>query len=80
MGVILTTLQATRAPVKRLASTQQSHDVLCLNQTVGGVDESLYVGEIQYAPVYKQWYYEVVMVELRVDRHKIDVACKEVRA
>ena len=42
------------------------------------MDDSLYVGEIQYAPVYKHWYYEVVMTELRINRHKIDVPCKEV--
>ena len=47
-------------------------------QTLGGVDDSLYAGEIQYAPVYKHWYYEVVMTELRINRHKIDVPCKEV--
>ena len=42
------------------------------------MDDSLYAGEIQYAPVYKHWYYEVVMTELRINRHKIDVPCKEV--
>jgi len=42
------------------------------------VDSSLYVGDILYVPVRREWYYEVIITDIRVNDVTIDLDCKEV--
>ena len=48
-------------------------------QIVGGIDRSLYVGDIWYTPIRKEWYYEVIIVKLEVNGQDLNMDCKEVR-
>ena len=47
-------------------------------QTMGGIDSSLYTGEIRYAQMNRQWYYEVVITSIAVGNDIIGLDCKEV--
>ncbi|XP_010294768.1 PREDICTED: beta-secretase 1-like, partial [Phaethon lepturus] len=44
---------------------------------IGGVDRSLYVGDIWYTPIRKEWYYEVIIVKLEVNGQDLNMDCKE---
>lgn len=52
---------------------------LSLLQIIGGIDRSLYVGDIWYTPIRKEWYYEVIIVKLEVNGQDLNMDCKEVR-
>lgn len=47
-------------------------------QIIGGIDRSLYVGDIWYTPIRKEWYYEVIIVKLEVNGQDLNMDCKEV--
>lgn len=47
-------------------------------QIIGGIDHSLYVGDIWYTPIRKEWYYEVIIVKLEVNGQDLNMDCKEV--
>lgn len=44
---------------------------------LGGVDPKLYAGEITYAPLHREMYYEVVLTEVIVGDIVVPVDCKE---
>uniref|UniRef100_A0A8C0U132 Beta-secretase 1 n=1 Tax=Cyanistes caeruleus TaxID=156563 RepID=A0A8C0U132_CYACU len=44
---------------------------------IGGIDRSLYVGDIWYTPIRKEWYYEVIIVKLEVNGQDLNMDCKE---
>uniref|UniRef100_A0A8B9TKK2 Beta-secretase 1 n=1 Tax=Anas platyrhynchos TaxID=8839 RepID=A0A8B9TKK2_ANAPL len=44
---------------------------------IGGIDRSLYVGDIWYTPIRKEWYYEVIIVRLEVNGQDLNMDCKE---
>ncbi|NWR75237.1 BACE1 secretase, partial [Centropus unirufus] len=46
-------------------------------QIIGGIDRSLYVGDIWYTPIRKEWYYEVIIVKLEVNGQDLNMDCKE---
>lgn len=46
---------------------------------IGGVDPSLYVGEIWYTPIRREWYYEVIIVRIKVNDQDLNMDCKEVK-
>ncbi|NXJ32633.1 BACE1 secretase, partial [Ciconia maguari] len=48
-----------------------------LLQIIGGIDRSLYVGDIWYTPIRKEWYYEVIIVKLEVNGQDLNMDCKE---
>lgn len=48
-------------------------------QIIGGVDPSLYVGELWYTPIRREWYYEVIIVRIEVNGQDLNMDCKEVR-
>jgi len=48
-------------------------------QLIGGVDPSLYVGELWYTPIRREWYYEVIIVRIEVNGQDLNMDCKEVR-
>lgn len=52
---------------------------MSLLQIIGGIDRSLYVGDIWYTPIRKEWYYEVIIVRLEVNGQDLNMDCKEVR-
>ena len=51
---------------------------VCFVQVFGGLAPSLYVGELYPTPVYKEWFYEVMLVDIQVDGHSLNMDCKEV--
>jgi len=51
---------------------------LYLLQVLGGIDESLYTGTIVYVPIYKEWYYEVILTDIDVGGTSLQMDCKEV--
>ena len=46
---------------------------------IGGVASSLYVGDLLYVPVRREWYYEVIIVDIMVNDVSLGLDCKEVR-
>ncbi|XP_015257577.1 PREDICTED: beta-secretase 1 [Cyprinodon variegatus] len=44
---------------------------------IGGVDSSLYVGELWYTPIRREWYYEVIIVRIEVNGQDLNMDCKE---
>ncbi|TRY59450.1 hypothetical protein DNTS_002175 [Danionella cerebrum] len=44
---------------------------------IGGVDPSMYVGELWYAPIRREWYYEVIIVRIEVNGQDLNMDCKE---
>ncbi|KAG7270525.1 hypothetical protein CRUP_026417 [Coryphaenoides rupestris] len=46
---------------------------------IGGVDPSLYVGELWYTPIRREWYYEVIIVRIEVNGQDLNMDCKEGR-
>ncbi|KAK6295782.1 hypothetical protein J4Q44_G00334950 [Coregonus suidteri] len=44
---------------------------------IGGVDTSLYVGDLWYTPIRREWYYEVIIVRIEVNGQDLTMDCKE---
>ncbi|XP_023668027.2 beta-secretase 1 [Paramormyrops kingsleyae] len=44
---------------------------------IGGVDPSLYVGDLWYTPIRREWYYEVIIVRIEVNGQDLNMDCKE---
>ncbi|XP_033970465.1 beta-secretase 1 isoform X2 [Trematomus bernacchii] len=44
---------------------------------IGVVDPSLYVGELWYTPIRREWYYEVIIVRIEVNGQDLNMDCKE---
>ncbi|KAM4742497.1 beta-secretase 1 isoform 2-T2 [Anableps anableps] len=44
---------------------------------IGGIDSSLYVGELWYTPIRREWYYEVIIVRIEVNGQDLNMDCKE---
>uniref|UniRef100_A0AAQ5Y2G3 Peptidase A1 domain-containing protein n=1 Tax=Amphiprion ocellaris TaxID=80972 RepID=A0AAQ5Y2G3_AMPOC len=42
------------------------------------MDPSLYVGELWYTPIRREWYYEVIIVRIEVNGQDLNMDCKEV--
>ncbi|MEQ2211217.1 hypothetical protein XENOCAPTIV_008366 [Xenoophorus captivus] len=42
------------------------------------LDSSLYVGELWYTPIRREWYYEVIIVRIEVNGQDLNMDCKEV--
>ena len=47
---------------------------------MGGLDERLYEGPILYTPIRREWYYEVIILDMGVSGTSLGLDCKEVRA
>lgn len=47
-------------------------------QIIGGTDPSLYVGDLWYTPIRREWYYEVIIVRIEVNGQDLNMDCKEV--
>lgn len=43
------------------------------------MDPSLYVGELWFTPIRREWYYEVIIVRIEVNGQDLNMDCKEVR-
>ncbi|GAB6018642.1 Beta-site APP-cleaving enzyme [Chamberlinius hualienensis] len=57
----------------------QSYDINSTGgvMVLGGVDPKLYTGDITYAPLHREMYYEVVLTEVMVGDTVVPVDCKE---
>uniref|UniRef100_A0A8C6WMP6 Beta-secretase 1 n=1 Tax=Neogobius melanostomus TaxID=47308 RepID=A0A8C6WMP6_9GOBI len=44
---------------------------------IGGIDPTLYVGELWYTPIRREWYYEVIIVRIEVNGQDLNMDCKE---
>ncbi|XP_053165391.1 beta-secretase 2 [Hemicordylus capensis] len=47
---------------------------------LGGIEPSLYEGEIWYTPIKEEWYYQVEILKLEVGGQPLDLDCKEYNA
>ena len=47
-------------------------------QVLGGTDDSLYEGDIMYGRLHKEWYYEVIITDIKVASKSVGLPCKEV--
>ncbi|XP_073513190.1 beta-secretase 1 isoform X2 [Phyllobates terribilis] len=47
------------------------------SMVIGGIDPSLYVGNIWYTPIRKEWYYEVIIVKIEINGQDLMMDCKE---
>lgn len=45
--------------------------------TFGGIDSSLYKGNMFYTPIHKQWYYDIIIVDIKVNGTSLNLDCKE---
>jgi len=59
-------------------SPQSRKVVICKLQVIGGVASDLYVGELLYIPVRREWYYEVIITDIMVHDESLSLDCKEV--
>ncbi|KAJ8316358.1 hypothetical protein KUTeg_006372 [Tegillarca granosa] len=46
-------------------------------RTLGGLDSTLYTGQLYYTNIYKEWYYEVTIVDIDVNGQSLKMDCKE---
>jgi len=44
----------------------------------GNIAQPLYTGPFYSTPIYKEWYYEVVLVDIEVNGESLNMDCKEV--
>ncbi|XP_078726232.1 beta-secretase 1-like isoform X1 [Lampetra fluviatilis] len=44
---------------------------------LGGVDTDLYIGDMWYSPIRREWYYEVIIVRMEVHGRDLKMDCKE---
>lgn len=49
-------------------------------QVLGGIEPSLYTGEIWYTPIKEEWYYQVEILKLEVGGQNLELDCREVLA
>lgn len=47
------------------------------SMVIGGIDSSLYVGNVWYTPIRKEWYYEVIIVKIEINGQDLMMDCKE---
>ncbi|TRZ05075.1 hypothetical protein HGM15179_022032, partial [Zosterops borbonicus] len=47
---------------------------------LGGIEPSLYTGEIWYTPIKEEWYYQVEILKLEVGGQNLELDCREVLA
>lgn len=45
--------------------------------TFGDTDPALHTGQLYYTPINKEWYYDVVIVDVKVDGVSLQLDCKE---
>ncbi|XP_056613487.1 beta-secretase 1 isoform X1 [Triplophysa dalaica] len=71
-------------PVHRISNNTQRPSNLRITWTlehfssiIGGIDPSLYVGELWYTPIRREWYYEVIIARIEVNGQDLNMDCKE---
>ncbi|XP_019380043.1 PREDICTED: beta-secretase 2 [Gavialis gangeticus] len=47
---------------------------------MGGIEPSLYKGDIWYTPIKEEWYYQVEILKLEVEGQNLDLDCREYNA
>lgn len=49
------------------------------SQVLGGVEPSLYKGDIWYTPIKEEWYYQIEILKLEIGGQSLNLDCREVR-
>lgn len=47
-------------------------------QVLGGIEPSLYKGDIWYTPIKEEWYYQIEILKLEIGGQSLNLDCKEV--
>lgn len=58
-------------------TTDAPIDEVIGSMNIGGLDPSLYTGNIEYTPIRKEWFYEVIITNLKVGNDSLGLDCKE---
>ncbi|OWF41934.1 Beta-secretase 1 [Mizuhopecten yessoensis] len=59
-------------PINRTGETEMGGSLV-----LGGVDASLFTGQMLYTPIHKEWYYEVIILDVMVAGTSLHLDCKE---
>ncbi|KAI1241470.1 hypothetical protein IHE44_0004943 [Lamprotornis superbus] len=51
-----------------------------LHDVLGGIEPSLYTGDIWYTPIKEEWYYQVEILKLEVGGQNLELDCREYNA
>ncbi|XP_041373321.1 beta-secretase 1-like [Gigantopelta aegis] len=54
-----------------------SYSMMSGTMVMGDISPDLYTGEVLYTPIYKEWYYEVVITDVHVAGTSLSLDCKE---
>lgn len=49
-----------------------------LSQVLGGIEPSLYKGDIWYTPIKEEWYYQIEILKLEIGGQSLNLDCREV--
>lgn len=47
-------------------------------QVLGGIEPSLYKGDIWYTPIKEEWYYQIEILKLEIGGQSLNLDCREV--
>lgn len=50
------------------------------SQVLGGIEPSLYRGDIWYTPIKEEWYYQIEILKLEIGGQSLNLDCREVPA
>lgn len=48
------------------------------SQVLGGLEPSLYKGDIWYTPIKEEWYYQIEILKLEIGGQSLNLDCREV--
>lgn len=48
------------------------------SQVLGGIEPSLYKGDIWYTPIKEEWYYQIEILKLEIGGQSLNLDCREV--
>ncbi|XP_054760165.2 beta-secretase-like [Lytechinus pictus] len=68
---------ASRNDTSLESSPHQPIEEMRGSMNIGGIDSSLYNGTMQYSPLRDEWFYEVIMTDIKVGNDSLNLDCKE---
>ena len=48
------------------------------SQVLGGIEPTLYKGDIWYTPIQEEWYYQIEILKLEIGGQSLNLDCREV--
>lgn len=48
------------------------------SQVLGGIEPTLYKGDIWYTPIKEEWYYQIEILKLEIGGQSLNLDCREV--